>query len=183
MAYANKVIRNPQTGQQIRFLQTNADTGGELLEMESTFQPHSTEPVPHYHPRQSEDFRVLSGELTVRLGDRTTVLKAGETLHLPARAVHSMWNDSGQPAVVNWRVQPAGATEHFLETAMGLAADGKVSAGGMPPLLQTALLVTHFSGVFRLVRPPFWVQQVVFTVLSPVARLAGYRPFYRQYFE
>ena len=66
MAYRNKIIRNVQLGQEIRFLQTAKDTDGTLLEMESTYHAASKEPPPHYHPHQEEDFTVVEGELHVR---------------------------------------------------------------------------------------------------------------------
>ena len=61
MAFKNKVIRNPQTKQDIKFLQTSSDTDGKLLEMESTYHAFSKEPAPHYHPFQAEDFTVNFG--------------------------------------------------------------------------------------------------------------------------
>ena len=183
MAYSGKTIRNPQTGQTITFLRTAKDTDGRLLEMESLFAPHSKEPVPHYHPGQEEDFTVVSGELTVRIKGNQQVLKAGETLHIPSRTVHSMWNGSDAPAVVNWKVQPALDTEQFLETGIGLADDGKTGANGMPPLLQVALLANKYAQVYRLAKPPFLVQKILFSLLTPIAWLKGYRPTYAKYLD
>jgi quercetin dioxygenase-like cupin family protein len=183
MAYTQKIIRNPKTGQQIRFLRTGRDTNGQLLEMEATFAGNSIEPAAHYHPHQAEDFRVVTGELTVQMDGRTKVLRPGDTLHIPRNTVHAMWNASPGEAIVNWQVRPALTTDHFFETAFGLANDGKVGPNGMPPLLQTALLARHFSAVFRLASPPRPIQRVLFSVLSPVAYLAGYRPMYPKYLD
>jgi quercetin dioxygenase-like cupin family protein len=183
MAYANKIISHPKTGQEIRFVHTAKDTAGQLLEMESRFQPHSKEPMPHYHPVQTEHFTALSGAIQVRLQGKTLVLKEGDTLRIPPNTVHSMWNPFDQKAVVRWRVEPALDTEHFLEMGMGLAKDGKTNAAGMPSLLQVALMANKYSGVFRMAKPPYWVQRVVFTLLSPIARLKGYRATYMQYLD
>ena len=121
MAYRNKIIRNVQLGQEIRFLQTAKDTDGTLLEMESTYHAASKEPPPHYHPHQEEDFTVVEGELHVRLEDHLVILKKGDHLHIPKNRVHSMWNGSENRTVVNWKVQPAMNTEYFLETAVGIS--------------------------------------------------------------
>ncbi len=181
MANANKVIRNDQTGQALRFIQTSRDTNGQLLEMESTLRAHSTRPPAHYHPNQDEDFTVLSGELTVQLEGQTKTLRQGDRIHISRNVVHSMWNQSDEEAVVNWRVSPALDTEDFFETAYGLANDGKVGPNGRPALLQAALLMQHFSRVYRLTRPSLFVQRVVFGLLSPLAYVAGYRPTYKKY--
>ncbi|QJW90311.1 cupin domain-containing protein [Spirosoma taeanense] len=181
MAYQNKTIQNRITGQTIRFIHTAQDTGGQLLEMEALFQPQTVEPAPHYHPRQEENFKILSGELTVRIDGQVKTFRPGDELHIPPKTVHSMWNQSSQRTIVNWQVQPALDTEFFLETATGLANDGKVNAAGRPPLLQVALLANRFSDVFRLEKPSRSVQKVLFLLLTPLAYLNGYRPTYKKY--
>lgn len=183
MAVKGKVIANPVTGQQIRFIQTAGDTTGALLEMESTYAAGSKEPPPHYHPYQSEDFTILEGEMTVRMNGRLTVLKKGDQLHIPPNTVHSMWNNTSAAAVINWKVQPAMDTEYFFENAMGLANDGKTKADGMPVFLQVVSLAAKYSGTFRLAWPPYGLQRLLFGILRPVAYLAGYRSQYKKYID
>lgn len=183
MAFANKIIRNTQTGQQIRFIQTAADTSGALLEMETTYQPSRHEPPVHYHPVQSEHFTVVSGQLTVNLEGKIKILNRGDILHIPPRTVHSMWNESGRVTVVNWKVRPALNTELFLETMIGLANDGKTDATGKPALLQLTATANRYSRVFRLGRPPFFLQRMLFALLLPFSCIFGYRADYQKYFN
>lgn len=183
MAYRNKIISNPVTGQSIRFLHTAKDTGGKWLEMESTYMAGSLEPPAHYHPLQEEYFTVISGELTLRVEGQLMNLKAGDELHIPARTIHAMWNASGEKTVVNWKVIPALNTEYLLETGMGLAAEGKTDSKGMPRFLQVVLMADRFNTEFRLSRPPFVLQKLVFTMLKPIGRLAGYREIYQRYID
>ena len=183
MAFQNKRILNQKTGQEIRFLQTAKDTGGKLLEMEVSYRSHSKEPPPHYHPFQAEDFTVISGQMTVRMNGDLKTLGKGDTLHVPKNTVHSMWNGTGEKAIVNWKVQPALEAEDFLETLTGLANDGKTSEDGMPGFLQVALILNKYSVEFRLAKPPFAFQRMLFLLLSPIAYLSGYRPAYKQYLD
>lgn len=183
MAFRNKVIQHPGSGQMIRFIRTGRETNGSLLEMESSWEPGSTEPPMHYHPFQSEDFKVMTGELTVRINGVVEILKPGDTLHIPACTSHTMWNHSTEKTIVNWKVRPAKDTEYFLETGMGLATDGKVNRKGMPGILQIALTANRFSRVFRLSKPPFFIQKFVFLLLTPFAWMAGYRAVYRKYID
>lgn len=183
MAYRGKKINNPAAKMSIHFLQTRQDTNGELLEMEATYQPHSAEPVMHYHPYQEEDFTILEGELTVILRGTKKVFKAGETLHVARGAAHAMWNNSDKETIVNWKVRPAMNTEHLLETTAGLAADGKVNKKGVPGILQVALMANKFSKVFRLAKPAFIIQKIVFALLSPFAYLAGLQGSYSEYLD
>ena len=183
MAYTNKTISHPINGQQIRFVQTANDTGGRLLHMESVYEPFSKAPAPHYHPAQTEHFTTLSGAIRIVIEGKAIELKPGETVCIPPNTVHAMWNPFGEKAVVSWKVEPALDTEQFLETGMGLAADGKTCKNGMPPLLQVALLANKYAHVFRLAKPPYWIQKVLFTLLAPLALLRGYKATYQKYLD
>lgn len=181
MAYKGKLMMNSITGHQYKFIQTSGDTEGKLLEMEVTYKAHLKEPPPHYHPQQSEEFTILSGQLVVRMKGKTRSYKPGERFLVPANEVHSMWNESAQPATVNWKVTPALNSEQLFETTTGLANDGKTNTDGLPSLLQLAVTLPYFSNVFRTVKPPYGIQRIVFTLLGPIARLKGYQPYYKKY--
>ncbi|MDH7462211.1 cupin domain-containing protein [Chitinophagaceae bacterium 26-R-25] len=181
MAYRGKIIRNEVTGQSIRFVVTSKDSKGELLEMVTTYAPHSTPPAAHYHPEQHEEFSVLEGELTVKLDDSIIVLRKGQSIDIPKNSNHSMWNASATKTIVSWKVMPALNTEYFLETATGLANDGKVDTNGRPGLLQVALLASRHRSEFRLSKPSFIVQRILFSILSPVALLVGKKASYPEY--
>lgn len=183
MAIKNKIISNPVTGQTIRFIQTAKDTNGAFLEMETTFGPHSKEPVPHFHPVQDELFEVMEGSLSIRINGRVKVIRKGEQLEVPAKTIHSMWNHTGDRTKLNWKVQPALDTENFFETAMGLAAEKKINKKGMPSILQTALMVRKFSNEFRLAKPGKIIQKILFSSLTPIAKLAGYEAVYDRFLD
>ncbi|RYZ99180.1 MAG: cupin domain-containing protein [Sphingobacteriaceae bacterium] len=181
MAFKGKTLHNPVSGQTITFIQTGKDTNGKLLEMETVYRSRSVIPAEHYHPFQDEYFTVIEGEVRVKLDGKTSMLRTGDTLHIPANMRHAMWNPGSSKAVVNWQVRPALTTEYLFETTWGLAADGKVNKNGMPNMLQLALTVSKFSDVFRVIKPPVIIQKVLFGLITPVAYLLGYRPTYNRY--
>jgi quercetin dioxygenase-like cupin family protein len=183
MAHKGKEIRNPKTGQIIQFVQTKSDPKGQFLELISTYEAHSKEPVAHYHPNQDEYFEVLQGELSVRLNGKLQALKPGEKLHIEKNTVHSMWNATEDKAVVSWKTVPALDTEYLLEMNTGLATDNKTNEEGIPGILQVALMMNHFDHVFRVAKPSFAIQKIVFGILTPFAWLLGYRPFYPKYVD
>jgi mannose-6-phosphate isomerase-like protein (cupin superfamily) len=94
----------------------------ELLELESTWAPGGTPPRTHWHPTQTEHFQVLDGALTVEVGGQPArTLRAGETLQVPPRTAHRMWNGSVEVTRASWRVTPAQRTEEMFRTlASGL---------------------------------------------------------------
>ncbi|MEJ0082549.1 MAG: cupin domain-containing protein [Puia sp.] len=72
------------------------------------------EPILHYHPSQDEYFKLLDGEVTVRIGTEKRVLHTGDELHIPAGTHHGMWNPTNHTAIVNWRTIPALENRIFL---------------------------------------------------------------------
>jgi quercetin dioxygenase-like cupin family protein len=178
---SDDTLTNPITGQRLRFVRTAAETGGELLEMESAYRPGGWPPVLHVHPIQWERFVVLEGTLRVILDGEERDVRAGETIVVEPGVVHEMWNPGAEWARVTWQVRPALRTESLFRTAFGLAQDGLVNARGIPNLLQLAVLLRAHDAEFRLAKPPHAVQKVLFGVLAPIGRLLGYRARYDRY--
>lgn len=113
-----------------------------VLELEATWQPGGTPPPTHWHPHQAEHFEVLEGELTVRLGSvEPRVLAAGETLDVPPRTAHAMWNAGAAPCRASWRVTPAQRTEEMFRAVERSRGLGKVR------------LIWTFRNEFRLGSP------------------------------
>ena len=92
MARTGQIIQNPVSGERITFLRTAADTDGELLEFELELAADGHVPGAHVHPEQEERFHVLEGTMKFRLGLRTIVAEAGETVVVPAGRVHKFAN-------------------------------------------------------------------------------------------
>lgn len=183
MAYQNKVIRNTRTGHEITFLHTAKNTGGRFLGMIATFQPENQPATLYYLPHQTLELDVLSGELTVLLEGQCKPLKAGESLFIDANKPHALWNGSTHRTAINCRVRPALNTEHLLETIAGLAGVETISRRPIPRMLQIALAANTFSNVVRTTSWPFMCQKIVFSLLTPVAYLAGYKPTYAKYID
>jgi quercetin dioxygenase-like cupin family protein len=172
MAYARQTIHNHVSGERITFLRTAADTAGRLLEFELELAPDGRVPGAHVHPEQEERFHVLEGTMAFRLGLRTIVAQAGETVVVPAGRVHRFANGGDEPARVRVEVEPALDMEGLLSTTAQLAHEGNVWPSGMPKPLHLALFVQRFR---REVRAPFPPAPVVRALLAPVAALARRR--------
>ena len=69
----------------------------------------------------------------------------------------------------------------MIRNAFGLAQDGKVNKRRMPNLLQLAVFAREFPDVMQFTRPPRIVQEILFGLLTPLARLLGYRGSYPEY--
>lgn len=173
MAKAGQEFTSP-IGEKLVFLQTAADTDGELLEMEVTYLPAREEPPEHYHPFQTEHFEILSGTLRARIGGKPVIYHAGERFDVLPGVVHTMCNGGDEVMRMRWQVRPALRSEEFLEAVWSLARGGKVDERGRPYLLPFAAIARVHDREFRLARPGYAVQKVVFGVLGRIGKLAGY---------
>ncbi|WP_214226068.1 cupin domain-containing protein [Pedobacter sp. B4-66] len=180
MSLNNKEIANRVTGQVIRFIQTAKDTNGELLEMESLYPLFSKEPPVHFHPHQEEYFKVLKGELTVRIGNESRIYRSGATIKIKPGVRHSMWNEGLMDALVNWKVYPAMDTEHFLTTLTQLANTGKTNDTGVPPLPILVFLLKKYNQTFRLAKIPMGVLTVMSILFKPLFKVHNYKNKFNQ---
>lgn len=134
----------------------------------------------HLHPALVEKFTVLEGELTVKCGERTSILHEGETSVIQPGVWHDWWNAANRDALVRVEITPGHRFVHMIETFFGLARLGHTDDKGMPNLLQLALTAREFSDVIVFRSPPPAVQRVIFGALTPIARWRGYRATYPQ---
>jgi quercetin dioxygenase-like cupin family protein len=150
VARKGEQIENPVAGMTLKFLQTSADTGGELLEMEATYRPSSNPPIPHFHPSQREHFEILEGTMKAQVGgEPVRELSAGETLDIDAGVVHKMWNDGAVQARTLWQTRPALRTEEFFEQTSEVFREAHDS-GGDPDGARLGEIVEEFGAEFRV---------------------------------
>lgn len=124
----------------------------DALTATATYAPGGSPPPAHLHPFQDEDFEVLSGCLTVRLGRDERVLSPGERIGIPRGTSHSMFNGADVPARVRWTTSPPGRTEEWWATLDKIDEPGLRTMAG--PLRD-------YADVFRLAAPAWLVNPVL----------------------
>ena len=178
MICTGDVLRNPVTGEELRFLKTARDTDGELVEVEVTVEPHGFVAAAHVHPFQTERFEIVSGTVGFRLGRGTIEATAGDVVLVEPGTAHKFWNAGEERAVFRTEITPALEFERLIETMFSLAADGKTNRKGMPNPVRLAVIAkSHFDDV-RLPFPPAWMQRASLALGSPLGRLVGYGATY-----
>ena len=101
-------------------------------------------PPPHRHDFE-ETFSVLEGEIEATFRGTTVVVRAGETIHIPANAPHQFRNSSILPARLMCICSPAGQEEFFLE--VGVPVPTRTTA---PPQLDAAAQAAFIAKVQAL---------------------------------
>jgi quercetin dioxygenase-like cupin family protein len=107
------------------------DTAGRFCLIDMHIPPGGG-PPPHRHDFE-ETFSVLEGELEATFRGAKKIVRAGETIHIPANAPHMFHNASSQPVRMLCICAPAGPEEFFI--AIGVPVASRTAA---PPKLDEA---------------------------------------------
>ncbi|WGK64865.1 cupin domain-containing protein [Croceiramulus getboli] len=93
------------------------ETEGQITEWVDDVEPGTGIP-PHVHTQEDEIFRVVKGEVEIRVGDSTTVLKAGDVAFAPKNIPHA-WKVVGtEKARMITSAFPSGIEDMFQELAV-----------------------------------------------------------------
>ncbi|MDS0476876.1 cupin domain-containing protein [Natrinema sp. 1APR25-10V2] len=130
------------------------------------------------NPQVKETFQIISGGLQVVAGDQEYLLTDGDKITISGKHPHRHWNPSDRPARICYEARPAIHMDEALETAFVLAQAGKADEHGNPDLLPLAVFQDAYPDHFYSTDLPIIVQKLLFKVLAPIGRLAGYRPTY-----
>ncbi|NKQ23649.1 cupin domain-containing protein [Streptomyces galbus] len=173
-----EVYDNPRCRERVVIRTPAAETGGERTVMDVYVQPGGAVSGAHVHPLSEERFTLVRGRVAFLVDGRETVLTdPGQSILIPPGAKHRWWNagDVESRHVCELRGRADRFEQLVLRQLFGLAQDGLTTAEGMPHLLQQAVTTMEFRDVLRFTSPAWPVQRLLFGVLAPVARLAGYR--------
>lgn len=147
--------RNTLQHDEVVFLRTSAETGGESTLLHTRAEPGSGV-VRHYHRTYAERFDVLEGVLTVEAAGTTRVLVAGESATAPKNTLH-LWVNQGS-APVRFLVEATPASEGFekgLQILYGLASDGLTMPNGVPRNVLHVAWLMEYSDIWlpKISRP------------------------------
>jgi quercetin dioxygenase-like cupin family protein len=180
MATKGQSISNSKTGEKITWIETSKESNGKKLVFDFSVAPKGKLPVVHFHPNQTETFDIKSGVFCFKIGKETKQLKAGEKITIDKGVPHQWWNPSDtQTAEMIVTFEPALNTETFLEQFFGLGNDNKTKEDGTPPFLQIMAMANEYE--IYVAGPPLPIQKIMGLVLGGIARLLGYKKYYKQY--
>jgi quercetin dioxygenase-like cupin family protein len=106
-------------GDTYTILMTGNDTAGRFCLIDMHIPPGGG-PPPHRHDFE-ETFIVLEGEFEVIFRGAKSVVRAGETINIPANAPHQFHNSSAKPVRLLCICSPAGQENFFMEVGVPVA--------------------------------------------------------------
>jgi mannose-6-phosphate isomerase-like protein (cupin superfamily) len=84
------------------------------LHVRGEYAPGGRPPPMHWHPAQTERFRIVSGTLRLIVDGQLRDVTAGDDVTIAARTPHRMWNAARVMAEVEWFTEPAGRTQEWF---------------------------------------------------------------------
>ena len=106
-------------GDTYTILVTGDDTAGRFCLIDMHIPPGGG-PPPHRHDFE-ETFIVLAGEFEATFRGAKSVVRAGETINIPANAPHQFHNSSAKPVRLLCICSPAGQENFFMEVGVPVA--------------------------------------------------------------
>lgn len=176
-----RVIEDPVVlKQRLSFRRTTGDHGEDVLQVEVWVDPGGGV-TPHIHPVMEERFKVLSGNPSFLAGKRWQTASPGETVVVPPGVRHAYRNRGNEVAHVVCEARPPQSLQEFLEEAVALGRDGKLTRHALPKrpgvLLEAAVMAERHRDMVVLLFPPMpppFVQRLIFPLLARLGRRRGY---------
>ena len=172
MAADPRTFDNPATGERVVIRTGGSETAGQLLVFDLFLPARGHVPAQHAHPTQEERFTVVDGVLRFRIGGRTILAGAGETVRVPPRTAHWFGNPGPLPAHAVVEVRPALRMEELLKASSMLARSGRFGRWHVPTPATLARLLLEFQPELAV---PGVHPAILRPILKSVARLGGER--------
>lgn len=141
-----RYIVNPLFRDTLTFVQTSAETGGQVSEADLTLMPGGSNPF-HYHKTYAETFTALEGELGLYTGKKQKIiLKPGETYTVQPNQLHRFFNPGDAEIKFKVELKPGHeGMENSLRILYGMAADGLTDKKGIPKSFRHLSLIAYTS--------------------------------------
>lgn len=165
------------------FRQTLLKRENGLVWSELVLEPRAPGPPEHIHGSFPENFIVAEGALSLLVNGEKKILRAGESFLVPPGTAHRPFNETDSRVVVRGPLTPEYAIPEkfsvFLTQAYGYFDESE--SNSRPP--QVLLQMSRFSPEYDLwlASVPVFLQKTLYFVISPAARLLGYRQYYEKY--
>lgn len=124
-----KLLHLGLVGDTYTILLSGADTAGRFCVIDM-YVPPGGGPPPHRHDFE-ETFILLEGELNATFRGKESIVRAGDTVNVPANAPHQFHNASSSPVRMLCICSPAGQEDFFRE--IGTPVETRTTA---PPKLD-----------------------------------------------
>ena len=145
-------------------------------------RPYAAGPPEHFHENFTETFTVKSGTLSILLNGEKRTLKAGETLSVPPMTKHKPFNETAETVIVESDDPRTLPVEFgFLLTQLYGFMDQFPNGPSTPQMLMQLSVYGEDADSYIAEGPSLQTQKVMRVLMSPTARLLGYKYHYPEF--
>ncbi|MEZ7514588.1 cupin domain-containing protein [Flavobacterium frigidarium] len=137
----------------------------EKLVFRTVLKPSGGQAGVHYHTKITEEFKIISGELTVNLNEQKLTLKSGDHYVIKPFDCHRFLNESKNNVVFEVVVTPSIDIKRGLQVIYGLATEDKVYKNGLPKNLLSAAIAIQMMDAY-VPKIPLSIQKIGIGVLA-----------------
>ncbi|RYD93460.1 MAG: cupin domain-containing protein [Sphingobacteriales bacterium] len=162
-------------------VQTILRQEGGIVYCSAVLEPYAPGPPKHYHSDFEETFAIANGELSFWIDGQVKKIRPGQKIHVPKGVPHKPYNETGESIVVAGEVAFPEKFAFYLCQVYGII-DRDPSIVRSPRMaLQMSLLQQAGFNATLVEAPPVFIQHLSSFVLAPLARLMGYRSYYKEF--
>jgi len=174
MLTSNQTLDMTPIGMIFHIVKTPAETHGQALEMEWELLPKADGTPVHIHPFADESYKVLEGQLEVKINGQWKTLKQGEAFTVNKGVPHTFRNPLDAITRVYNTHSPAMQFDNYFEALSNIVT--KLSSGTKQKLKMNLNAVTHLCMLMKKykeemvsVNPP----GVIVSLLNGIGKLRG----------
>ena len=159
----------------LSFSKQNKETEGRMSNFIMTLAPYSAwaKSPRHFHPYQTETFKVLEGMLNLTVGNNQYELTANDDKVVVDKFVlHSFWNSTDKEVKFIAEIYPPRNIEKGIRLTYLLSKEGKVNKRNIPHNpFYTLLLMNDFDSYFQYI--PWKLQRFLFSLGAKFCSVVG----------
>lgn len=144
-------------------------------------EPLADGPPKHIHNNFEEVFEISEGELTLWVDGKVHKLKPGDTLVVPKGVPHKPYNETNAPVRTKREAVFPEKFAFHLAQVYGLMDNDPSFGKGPGTMLQMSLFGSEGFDSYLVEGPPVAVQKTMGFLMTPLARLLGYKSYYAAY--
>lgn len=163
------------------FLQTveKQDNGNVFCSLE--IEPFAGGPPKHIHTGFDEFFEVSNGELTIWVNGEVKKIHSGEKLFIPKGTPHKPYNETADTIHANGSISFPEKFAYNLKQVYGVVDNTPGFEKSPKAILQMSLFAQAGFDSYAVDGPPLFVQKATSFLLAPLARMCGYKSYYKEY--
>lgn len=145
-------------------------------------EPHADGPPLHIHTNFDEIFKGGDKPINIIVGTENKILNPGEEIVIPKGTPHKPYNESDSTVTLVMTDDAAFPQEFavYLTQVYGYFDESKENMNPPKVIFQMAMFQQHLDSYLGE-GPPLSIQKIQNFIIVPLARLLGFKSYYKKY--